>query len=75
MCKILHKKLGGNLMRVYVDQDECIACGVCIDMCPDVFDWNDEGKSHVIVDEVPADLEDCVQDAMSSCPTEAIKEE
>ncbi|ABY92588.1 4Fe-4S ferredoxin iron-sulfur binding domain protein [Thermoanaerobacter mathranii subsp. mathranii str. A3] len=62
-------------MKVYVDQDECIACGVCIDMCPDVFDWNDEGKSHVIVDEVPADLEDCVQDAMSSCPTEAIKEE
>jgi len=61
-------------MKVYVDQDECIACGVCIDMCPDVFDWNEDGKSDAIVDEVPADLEDCVRDAMDACPTEAIKE-
>jgi len=61
-------------MKVTVDQDLCIACGVCIDICPEVFDWNDEGKSHVIVKEVPLDKEDEVRDAIESCPTEAIKE-
>jgi len=61
-------------MRLTVDQDLCIACGACIDVCPEVFDWNDEGLSHVIVDEVPEDKEDCAREGLESCPTEAIKE-
>lgn len=62
-------------MKVYVDQDLCISCGLCIDTCPAVFDWNDDGKADVIVDEVPADAEDDAREAMESCPSEAIKEE
>lgn len=62
-------------MKVYVDQDLCISCGLCIDICPAVFDWNDDGKADVIVDEVPANAEDDAREAMESCPSEAIKEE
>jgi ferredoxin len=62
-------------LKVYVDQDLCISCGLCIDICPAVFDWNDDGKADVIVDEVPADAEDDAREAMESCPSEAIKEE
>lgn len=62
-------------MKVYVDQDLCISCGLCIDICPAVFDWNDDGKADVIVDEVPAEAEDDAREAMESCPSEAIKEE
>ena len=62
-------------MKVYVDQYLCISCGLCIDICPAVFDWNDDGKADVIVDEVPADAEDDAREAMESCPSEAIKEE
>ncbi|MBC7342755.1 MAG: ferredoxin [Clostridia bacterium] len=61
-------------MQVTVDQDLCIACGDCIDVCPEVFDWNEEGLSHVIVDTVPEDVEDECREAVESCPTEAIKE-
>ncbi|WKV09693.1 ferredoxin [Thermoanaerobacterium sp. CMT5567-10] len=61
-------------MKVYVDQDLCIACGLCIDTCPAVFDWNDEGKSHVIIDEVPEGEEQACRDSIDGCPTEAIKE-
>lgn len=68
-------KLGGvEKMELYVDQDLCIACGACISLCPEVYDWNDEDKAHVIVDEVPEDSEETAVDAMDSCPTEAIKE-
>lgn len=61
-------------MKVYVDQDLCIACGTCIDLAPDVFDWDDEGLARVTVEEVPEDLEDAARESVESCPTEAIKE-
>lgn len=62
-------------MKVIVDQDLCISCGLCIDTCPSVYDWNDDGKAEAIVDEVPADAEDDAREALESCPSEAIEEE
>ncbi|WP_026486933.1 ferredoxin [Caldanaerobius polysaccharolyticus] len=62
-------------MKVTVDQDLCIGCGACIDTCPEVYDWNEDGMAHVIVDEVPEDLEELARQALSDCPVEAIKEE
>ena len=62
-------------MRVKVDQELCISCGACIDVCPEVFDWNDDEKAHSIVEEVPAEMEDQANEALESCPTDAISEE
>ena len=52
-------------------EDTCTACGLCVDTCPDVFDMGDE-MAIVIVDEVPGDFEDAVQQAADECPVEAI---
>lgn len=62
-------------MRVDVDQDLCISCGACIDICPDVFEWNEDDKARSIVEEVPSDLEDQAHEAVESCPTSAITED
>ncbi|MBO8126639.1 MAG: ferredoxin [Firmicutes bacterium] len=62
-------------MKVSVDPDLCISCGLCISLCPDVFEWDGNDKSYATVDTVPSDQEDCVHEAVDSCPTEAIKEE
>ncbi|OPY55949.1 MAG: Ferredoxin [Pelotomaculum sp. PtaU1.Bin035] len=59
-------------MRVDVDQDLCISCGTCIDICPDVFQWNEENKASSAVDHIPADLEEQAHEAAENCPTEAI---
>ncbi|TDA70634.1 MAG: ferredoxin [Clostridia bacterium] len=59
-------------MQAYVDPDLCIACGDCIDICPEVFAWNDEGLSESVVDEVPEETEDECREAAEACPTEAI---
>lgn len=59
-------------MQVRVDPDLCIACGLCVSMCPDVFDWDDDGKAETIVDEVPSDSEDCAEESVEVCPTDAI---
>jgi ferredoxin len=52
-------------------EDTCTACGLCADTCPDVFDMGDE-MAIVIVDEVPEEFEDAVQQAADECPVEAI---
>ena len=52
-------------------EDTCTACGLCADTCPDVFDMGDE-MAIVIVDEVPQEFEEAVQQAADECPVEAI---
>jgi len=59
-------------MNAVVDQDLCISCGSCIDICPEVFDWNDDGKADVILNPVPSNLEESAKEASESCPTDAI---
>ena len=57
-------------MKVGID-DSCTACGLCSESCPEVFELGDE-MAKVIVDEVPPDQEDCVEQAAEECPVEAI---
>ena len=58
--------------RVYIDEEECIGCGSCEDICPDVFKLNeDTEKAEVITPEGPP--EDLVNEAIDSCPVECIQ--
>ncbi len=59
-------------MKAVVDQDLCISCGSCIDICPEVFDWNDDTKADAKVNPIPENLQESATDAAESCPTEAI---
>ncbi len=60
------------MMKAIVDQDECISCGACIDICPEVFRWNDDDKAAAYTNPVPEDVQDSCKDAADSCPTDAI---
>ena len=55
--------------KVHVDKDLCIACGSCVAICPDHFEFGDDNLAQAKNDEVT----DEVRDAASACPTEAIK--
>jgi ferredoxin len=59
-------------MDVSVDQDLCISCGLCVSSCPEVFSWNDDEKAQANPKAVNSENEDCVKDAASGCPTDAI---
>ncbi len=57
-------------MVVKVDKELCIGCGVCVQSCPEVFEFDDDGKAEV-VDDGECNGCDC-EDVTDSCPTEAI---
>lgn len=50
--------------------DDCMGCESCVELCPDVFEMNDDGDKAVVKD--PDSSLDCVQEAIDSCPAEAI---
>jgi ferredoxin len=59
-------------MKATVNKDLCISCGLCPDICPEVFQMADDDKAEAIVDEVPAGSEAACRDAAEQCPSSAI---
>lgn len=62
-------------MKVKVNQDTCIGCGMCVSMCSEVFDYNDAGLSEAKADEFDSSLEDSIVEAQQACPVDAIEVE
>lgn len=60
-------------MKVRIDEEVCIACGICSQTCPDAFKARDEDNIAIII-ATPDQLDEieCVQEAAESCPTGAI---
>jgi ferredoxin len=59
-------------MKVSVDPDLCQGHARCWQICPDVFDVDDEGHASVVVTDVPDDLAEKVREAARNCPERAI---
>ena len=59
-------------MKVRVDPQVCAGFGVCVGICPEVFELHDDGYAVVVVDEVPPEHEDAVRQAVEQCPARAI---
>ena len=70
-CKVIGNRLLREIVMEVRIEDSCTACGLCVDTCPEVFTMGDE-MAEVLVDEVPAEFEDAVQEAAEDCPVEAI---
>jgi ferredoxin len=60
-----------RIMKATVTED-CTACELCVEICPDVFEMGDE-IARVKVDEVPAEAADACREAAESCPVAAIE--
>jgi ferredoxin len=60
-------------MEVRIDEDLCTGCGLCEETCPDIFKMNeDKDVAEVIKTEYDEYDEECIQEAVESCPSEAI---
>jgi ferredoxin len=59
-------------MKVAVNADVCQGHARCWEICPEVFQLDDEGHGSVTVDVVPAELEAKARHAAENCPERAI---
>ena len=59
-------------MKAIVDKELCVGCGLCPELCPEVFQMEGD-TAGVKVDQVPAGAEEACRDAAQQCPAEAIK--
>jgi ferredoxin len=63
-------------MKVFIDQDKCIASGQCVLAAADVFDQRDEDGVVVLLNPgPPAELAEDVRQAAAVCPALAIRVE
>lgn len=58
-------------MKVKVDENACVGCGLCVDVCPKVFDLKD-GVAKVVGKPGTKDEDASCREAASKCPVEAI---
>ena len=54
--------------------ENCIACGMCTSVCPEVFSMSDEGYAEAIDEDAPTEAEDSAHEAAEGCPVDAIEE-
>jgi ferredoxin len=59
-------------MKVFIDKELCIGCEACVDICPEIFEIQDDLAIVRIDDDVPEELESSVEEAAEACAVEAI---
>lgn len=65
-------------MKTRIIRENCIACGNCNAICPDIYDYDEDGIAYCHIDNnqckavVPDNFKSLVIEAQSNCPTEAI---
>jgi ferredoxin len=59
-----------SLMKATISE-ECVSCGLCVEICPDVFEMGAE-YAQVKMAGIPAKFEAAVLQAAEECPVSAI---
>ncbi len=59
-------------MDVRVDEDLCIGCGNCEEVCPSVFHLNEVTAKAEVIDPEACEFTGCCEAAEENCPEEAI---
>lgn len=62
-----------KVMKVVVDYDLCEANAICMQQAPEVFRVEEDDTLTVLLEDVPADLQEKAREAERLCPRQAIK--
>ena len=63
-----------EITKVWIEEG-CTACGLCQDICPDVFGADDNGEAFIKENCDVLANEQEIKEATESCPVEIIKYE
>lgn len=59
-------------MKAIVDQETCIGCGLCVQVCEQAFKM-DGDKAVAVSSQVADNAKECAKQAANDCPVTAIK--
>lgn len=62
-------------MKVNVNKDKCLGCGMCVGINSDVFNFDDDGLASADSDKINDENIEEVKDAVNSCPVGAIEDD
>lgn len=57
--------------QVVLDEECCLGCETCVELCPEVFAMDSEKEKAYVITGAAGD-EACIEEAMASCPAECI---
>ncbi|HUW71863.1 MAG TPA: ferredoxin [Candidatus Humimicrobiaceae bacterium] len=60
--------------KLKVNREKCIGCGLCSNLCPEVFELTEDGKAKVKEGADSEKNEECIKEPKESCPVGAIEE-
>lgn len=72
--RLTYKHNEENNVKAIVDEETCIGCELCAQICPAVFQMEDN-LAKVMTHPVPEDQQDSCREAEDSCPVDAISTE
>ena len=56
--------------RIVIDEQDCQGCESCVELCPEVFEFDEDAEVAKVIN--PEATDDCVEEAIDSCPAECI---
>ena len=62
------------MKQVVIDEDGCLGCNACVELCPDIFAFNDNSEKAYVIKPEGGD-QGCIDEAMASCPGNCISQE
>ncbi|MDF1614281.1 ferredoxin [Desulfurivibrio dismutans] len=57
--------------KVELDQEECIGCESCVELCPEVFGFDREAVKAYVLEGAGGEVA-CVEEAVTACPVACI---
>jgi ferredoxin len=60
-------------MRIVLDEGKCSSLGMCESVAPEFFEVGDDGALAVLRDEAGEDSRALLEEAVSACPTAALR--
>ena len=59
-------------MKIFLDHEGCIGCGLCISTCPTVFQMAEDGRAHTVQPAVTEQEQQDARTAAENCPVSVI---
>ena len=56
---------------IVIESDECTGCETCVELCPEVFAFDDVAEVATVIMPDGGD-QDCVEEVIVTCPVECI---